>query len=136
MPFFIVYDPPWPGNSPYLIGDRKGSREKQFNSYSMAAYRLRQCGRSARNCSTIREFDCMADATSFVVHERYVRRQAMINNVVVTTKKKPPEGGLLAHRVVGDQSVGLPELAVPLVSVEPVLVDEPESVEPDDEPEA
>ena len=126
MPFFIVYDPPGEGNGPYLIGNRKGSRDKEFANYYQAAKRLGQCGKSAKNCSKIHEFSNLADATSHCVTMRDARR----SKVIVTTKKKPPEGGLLAHRVIGDQSVGLPELA-PDVSAEPVLVDEPEAGEDD-----
>lgn len=126
MPYFIVYDPPGEGNGPYLIGNRKGSRDKQFGSVTMAERRLRECGRSARNCSKIHQFDNLADATSYCVTMRDARR----SKVIVTVKKKPPEGGSLAHRVAGGQSVGLPAAgAAPDVSPEPVSV---LPVEPDE----
>lgn len=84
MPFFLVYDPP-NSTGPYLIGDRKGSREKQFPTFSAAEYRLRQIGRTARSHTMARQFTNLADANSYCITIRQARRTD-----VVVTQKSPP----------------------------------------------
>lgn len=102
MPFFIVYDPSQASNGPFLIGNRKGSRAKQFATYILADIRLRQCGRTAKNYSKIHQFDNLADATSYCVMTREARR----SKIIVTVKKKPPGGGSAVSAEA--QSTGLP----------------------------
>lgn len=90
MPFFLVYDPP-ASNGPYLIGTVKGGRCKQFETHGAALKRLRQVGRSARNLTTMRQFDNLADATSHCVH---IKQQRRLATPVTYKTKRAPEGAL------------------------------------------
>lgn len=120
MPFYIVYDPPQ-SNGPFLIGNRPGGKDKEFATYMLAADRMSQIGKAARKLCVIWQFTNLADANSHCITIRQNRRVA----VVVTVKKKPPEGGLLAHRAVGQPSVGRPE-----VPVEPDVSEPPDGAAP------